>query len=552
MRHAAPVVLVLILISTPAFAWQRDDQSARRWREDLGYFRQELPRRHINAFHDLTREEFNRLVADLDQRVPSLRDHEIIVGLARIVTRLGARDGHSRVNLFDPALKFHRLPVNLYAYADGIFVRAASNEHAALAGSRVLAIGKTPIDEAIERVKEVTPADNAMSKKSWSAGLATIPEVLRALGIATGEPADPVSLELDLGDGTRKTVELKPVQSLDGVEWLDVRRTAASPAMYTRWASLDPFNRHGAQKNFWFEYLPEPQVLYVNYSAVADSPEESVAAFFGRVFAFAEKNPVKKFVLDIRNNSGGNNYLNRPIFYGLIKRSDTIAKRGTFFVIIGRETFSAAQNLANLLDEHTDAILVGEPTGGSPNHYGDSLRMELPNSKVTVGMSSVWWQDLDPRDFRLWIAPHVAAKLTSADDRLGRDPALKAVLEYAPEPTLTDVLRDALQKGGKTEAAHALLEWRNDPRHEFLTGEGEINRLGARLFAEKRPDDALAMFELNASLNSDSWLAQNSLGRAYASAGRKDEAAAVYAQALRIRPNAPQTLSVLDQLKALK
>ena len=70
-----------------------------------------------------------------------------------------------------------------------------------------------------------------------------------------------------------------------------------------------------------------------------------------------------------------------------------------------------------------------------------------------------------------------------------------------------------------------------------------------RLFGEKKQADAVAIFELNASTNPDSWQTQNSLGRAYASTGRKEEAAAAYQRALRIRPNAPQTLSVLDQLK---
>jgi tetratricopeptide (TPR) repeat protein len=250
-------------------------------------------------------------------------------------------------------------------------------------------------------------------------------------------------------------------------------------------------------------------------------------------------------VLDIRNNSGGNNYLNRPIFYGLVKRADTIAKRGTFFAIIGRETFSAAQNLANQIDTHTEAILVGEPTGGSPNHFGDPLPMRLPNSKLQVGLSSVWWQDLDPRDFRPWIAPTIAAEPSSSDDRLGRDPALDAILAYSPEPSLTQLMRDALAKD-RSELARAFATWKSDPHHKFLTGENDLNRLGANLFGENRADDAVAIFELNANVNPNSWLAQNSLGRAYAATKRPEEAKAAFERALKIRPNAPQTLSAMD------
>ena len=272
--------------------------------------------------------------------------------------------------------------------------------------------------------------------------------VLHALGIGSGEPAGPVTFEVQEPDGTRRKIEVKALESLDDVAWQDIRATARSSPMYRRWASLDPFNRHGAQKNFWYEYVADKKLLYVNYSGVADMPDETVATFFERVFAFADKNTVEKFVLDIRNNSGGNNYLNRPLFYGLIKRADTIARSGTFFAVIGRETFSAAQNLANLLDEHTDAILVGEPTGGSPNHYGDSLRMELPNSKVSVGLSSVWWRtgsarfpSLDRAAHRRRAHLHRRSKRTRSRTR--------SHLSYAPEAALIDTMREALTKGGK-------------------------------------------------------------------------------------------------------
>ena len=42
------------------------------------------------------------------------------------------------------------------------------------------------------------------------------------------------------------------------------------------------------------------------------------------------------------------------------------------FVIIGRRTFSACQNLVNELDNYTNAIFIGEPTAENINFYGDT------------------------------------------------------------------------------------------------------------------------------------------------------------------------------------
>jgi tetratricopeptide (TPR) repeat protein len=548
MHRLVRVLAFLLLVPAVADAYQRDAESAKRWHEDIAYFRRELPRRHIHPFHDLSREQFDAMTAELDGRIESLRDSEIIVGLARIVAHLGARDGHSRINLLNPAVGFHAVPLNLYAYADGLFIRAASAAHQDLLGARVIAINGIPAEEALARANDIAPGDNAMSRLWWAPNLLILPEVLQALHIGDRDPAAAVSLDLEGIDKSRKKVDVEPVKSLDGTSWEDVRRRAPQPAMYRRWAALDPLDRHGAQKPFWYEYLADRKLLYVNFSEVSDAPDETVAAFFGRVYAFADAHPVDKFVIDIRNNGGGNNYLNRPVVYGLISRAATIGRRGTLFAITGRETFSAAQNLANQLEMHTNAIFVGEPTGGSPNHYGDTLAMRLPNSKVPVQLSSVWWQDLDPRDFRTTIAPDVAAELTSADDRLGRDPTLEAILSYQPETPVATLVRDALARGGKPEAQRVLQVWRAEPRHKFARIEDDLNTLGAGLFGEKKSSDAVIVFELAAELYPDSWRAQNNVGRAYVAVDRKPEALAAFRRALAIRPNAPQTLSAMDGL----
>ena len=79
-----------------------------QWHDDVRYFARELPRRHKNAFHATTREQFERDIAALDTAIPSLHDHQIIVRLQQIAASVG--DGHTRVQL--PA-SFTRYPINV-------------------------------------------------------------------------------------------------------------------------------------------------------------------------------------------------------------------------------------------------------------------------------------------------------------------------------------------------------------------------------------------------------------------------------------------------------
>ena len=98
-------------------------------------------------------------------------------------------------------------------------------------------------------------------------------------------------------------------------------------------------------------------------------------------------------------------------------------------MIIGRGTFSGAQTLVTRLEATTSAILVGEPTGGSPNHFGDAVTLQLPRSGLTLTVSSVYHGDAAPGDVRRRsIAPHIPTPLSSADYFSGRDPAVAAIL----------------------------------------------------------------------------------------------------------------------------
>jgi hypothetical protein len=90
-------------------------------------------------------------------------------------------------------------------------------------------------------------------------------------------------------------------------------------------------------------------------------------------------------------------------------------------------TFSAAGNLAADIDRSTRARFFGEPTGGSPNNYGDGQEIQLPALGITV-FTATQWVIVDPSETRLSIDPDVPVPLTAADYFAGRDPVLAAAL----------------------------------------------------------------------------------------------------------------------------
>ncbi len=60
-----------------------------KWQQDLKTLATELPRGHKNLFFQMSKDEFERKVAQLDRQIPSLTDDAIMVNMARIVAMAG-------------------------------------------------------------------------------------------------------------------------------------------------------------------------------------------------------------------------------------------------------------------------------------------------------------------------------------------------------------------------------------------------------------------------------------------------------------------------------
>jgi hypothetical protein len=356
-------------------------------------------------------------VAALHTRIPALERHEVIVELARIVALIG--DAHTTMYLrfYDPAVRFGHYPLNLWLLDDVLFVRAIAEDHVPALGAPVLRIGDLPWREALDRVRELVAAENEQRVKVWGPALLVVPEVLHACGISAAPEEAVFTVEID---GVPTPLRLTPANTEVDVPLIDAADRAPTPR---------PLWLRDTENACWVEYLADGQTVYLQYNAVRDKPDETLADFFGRVLAFAAAHPVERFVIDLRWNGGGNNLLNWPLIYGLI-RNDKINRRGTLFTIIGRRTFSAAMNCANALEQHTKTLFVGEPTGTSPNHYGDAARIVLPHGGLAVFASTLYWQDSTPTDTRPWIAPHLPVELTREDYLANRDPVLEVISRY--------------------------------------------------------------------------------------------------------------------------
>ena len=154
-------------------------------------------------------------------------------------------------------------------------------------------------------------------------------------------------------------------------------------------------------------------------------------AFTDQVLGILDSRPVDKLVFDLRHNGGGNSALARSLISGITTRL-SVSRSGHLFVVVGRETFSSA--ILNTLEfmDRSHALLVGEATGGKPNHYGEVKFFLLPNSMIPIQYSTKYFASY-PEDLPS-IYPDIDVQASFRDLLSCRDPVLEAILDYDEAP----------------------------------------------------------------------------------------------------------------------
>ena len=518
--------LLLVLLSLFLFCSlpAQTTISTAQWQEDLRFIQNTVHKDYSFLFVKTTKEDFDAQVETLYNAIPNLKEHEIRVGLARIVSSL--KYGHTQIPYGNTA-RSGILPINLFHFKDGIYIEGVHKDHKKALGAKVLKIGATPVEKALELIHPVVPAENEQYFKAYGLRFLASPEVLHAQRVIP-ELTNKVTLTLQK-DGkvfnhTFQTIDIKEKPgaygfTLPAKDWLTVRNTETTPL----------YLKHLEDKLYYFEFLEDKKTLYVRQSSVFNDEEETLKQFYQRMFEFIDTHQVEKLVYDVRLNGGGNNYNNLPLIKGIMARPK-INTVGNFYFIIGRNTFSACQNLTNEINRYTEAILVGEPTAENVNFYGDARPVVLPHSKITAYVSYIWWQDMPALENAKWTAPSIPVTMSFDEYVNNQDTVLDAALtfdahNFIPDPM--EYITELYVSGQTQKLAVVLPEMIQDPRYAFCDFETELNMKGNLLLRSGRMQEvqgSIQVFSMITQLFPDSAMTYKHLGEAYLVLGNTQNA----------------------------
>jgi hypothetical protein len=400
--------LVLVLLTAQA-ATAADPQSP-GLRREVTELAASMERYHPDLFHAVSRGRFRAEAAALARRAPSLTRPQLVVGLMRLTALPGARDGHTGIYAADPSQPrpLHLYPLRFYDFPDGLRVIGATSRQD-LVGKRLSAVNGTPVTRVVAAVRPLVPHDNEWSRRNLLPEWIVTQEVLQGLGIVDG-PTATFSFE----GGAQAT--LAPVEA---PEFRSVLGAMTDPPLPP---GPRPVWLQRLEVPHWLTTLDHGRVVYLGYRLTLGDTDQLAR----RLLRLARRPGVRRVIVDIRLNHGGNNRTYGPLLEALVRPE--IDRPGRLMLLLGRGTFSAAGNFAADVDRYTRATLVGEPSGGAPRQWGDATPIDLPLAGLRAYVATSYQSYAEEGDRRLAVAPDLPVQSGIADFLAGRDPVLSAAL----------------------------------------------------------------------------------------------------------------------------
>jgi len=375
-----------------------DDRNT-AWANDITYLQKTLPEVHKNLYFRVSEQEFHRQLEELKQKIPAYSDEQLEIALSVILAGIG--DTHTGSNIGAE----YSYPLELYWFAEGIYIMGTSQEYQGLLNARILTLNGKKIEEVAETLRPILAGANESWFKTQIVYYLPMPNVLRYFGLSQ---ADEIELGVELENGQQQTIKMTPVSYKDYVA--AEQKPKNVPLYLSR-----------PDEHYWYEYLENDKTIYLNYSRCSQMRDKPFEIFNQEFWDFVQSHEADRLVLDIRKNRGGISTILNP-FIKEIKNSQ-FNQPGRFYVIIGKDTYSSAILNAISLKQETRAFFVGEATGGEPNHYGEVKQFKLPNSGITVRYSTKYFHWLD-EDVNTLEPDQVIAE-TFAAYRQGNDPVLE-------------------------------------------------------------------------------------------------------------------------------
>jgi len=385
---------------------------------DIDQLESLIETRHIAPFRLVTKKKLKSIISKAKKEIASKKecDEFCYVELLKIVAALN--DGHSVVKSKSREKLFGYLPVTTKWFKEGLYVTRVPEEYKQILGGHLKSINGVQIDDVLNKIREVLPHGNDSRFKKFAYAYLRMPGLLFGLGITESPGQANFMFSLNGEDTTIvfKNMEDEEYEKTIFISYEDISNTI-------------PLYQKRSSDYYWDYYDSENKIFYFKYNRVGNMKTERASSYAERMWSKVDSLEVDKFILDIRNNGGGQFAFSMSFIQGILDRPK-INVPGKLFIISGYDTFSAALDILRNLEVKSNAIIVGEAPGDYAASSGDPEPYTLKNSKIEVQLSSVFHPTVFKGDMRKEIILDKVIEPSWANYSRGEDAAFNYILDY--------------------------------------------------------------------------------------------------------------------------
>lgn len=329
-------------------------------KQDLDSFLNILEKNHPRPFENIAQGSFQQKLTEIANDTTEISD--LGLRLQQLVSKIG--DSHTQVCLNSTVVGNRCYPLRFKSFEDGTYLIKAIPSKEKYLGMKLKAINNVSIEEIKTLFATLIPKENSTSIDYYFTNFLHEPRILQYFDITKSTEALYI-LEDKHGETCSLSIEPEDIN----VELLDI----AHNTKYIDETLL--------QKDiYWTKYFSTDSTYYFQYNSCHEREDFSIE----KIIEDIKTKEIKKLVIDLRNNKGGDSGVLEP----LIKYLDKLEINTKVFVLVSSDTFSSALTNAIQLSKINNTLLIGDTPHGSPTHFGEILYFTLPNSKLEFQSST--------------------------------------------------------------------------------------------------------------------------------------------------------------------
>jgi hypothetical protein len=435
-------------------------------KEDIQFWMTTMEESHVNMYHSISKSRMQELA---DSLLLNFKDSITHIDAIFVFSRLGAalNEGHvglvsSRItdSLYNQSLRF---PFQLQKVIHDAWIVSydISSAQKLEMNDKIISINNIPVSELNKRFERLFGGLESWKKEQIAY---YSKKLLFLAGISSPFQIDAIK---ENENKIRFTVEGFHRSQSDSITKMLTAKMS-----------------HQSNKPYEFSWLKD-RIGYLNYRSMRNDATLSFDQFLKTVFTSLNDSLANGLVIDLRENGGGDSQLGEQLLAHFNKKPYILAGgmkwkisthyktflktaknyneadnkfymsqpegstytyvnrelkqpvpktpffEGKVAVLIGTGTFSSANMLADGIVSYQLATTFGEPTGESPNDFGEMFNFMLPNTYIIARAASKMFTRANKDEKNL--GPVIPQKIiipNASDKKQKKDPVLESAVNW--------------------------------------------------------------------------------------------------------------------------